>query len=237
MFSSFLFYFSVEQTPSCTEFIEWCVNNYSLFEGVIMDASRSRMLCPIDSLNIRNTLLIPSEFTQMSSEYNEGDILQFFQRSSDEKKDAILRACLNPENQLSNPFFPIDFDMFNEENQHIITLARMGLGMDLNQFITEPLLSLIFTLISGKIVSEALSETSPSTYLQFYEFLAKNIHSQLSNFCQSRTFRFQSFLLKMYLNYNEKNLQVLDMVIIEDMCKYYCKFMNFLMAPVHEVLF
>ena len=52
VFSSFFFYFSIEQTLSCPKVIEWCVSNYSPSKGVIMDASRSRMSCPINSLNI-----------------------------------------------------------------------------------------------------------------------------------------------------------------------------------------
>ena len=113
------------------------MTNYSPSEGLIMDASRSRMLCPINSLKIQNT---PSEFTQMSSEYNEGDILCFFQRSSAEQKDAFLGACLKSEIQLSNPPFPIDFD-----------LESQLLGMESNQFVTKHLLSLIFTLNSIQV--------------------------------------------------------------------------------------
>ena len=45
VFSSYFFYFSVEQTPNCLEFIEWCASNYSPSEGVIMDASRSKCFC------------------------------------------------------------------------------------------------------------------------------------------------------------------------------------------------
>ena len=82
MFSSFFFYFSVEQNPSCPEFISWCIENYSQSKGMIMNASRSRILCPINSLNIRSTLSIPSEFIQLSNEYNEGEILRFFQEYS-----------------------------------------------------------------------------------------------------------------------------------------------------------
>ena len=51
----------------------------------------------------------------MSSEYNEEDILWFFQESSAKQKEAFLKTCLKSEIQLSNPLFPIDFDMFNEE--------------------------------------------------------------------------------------------------------------------------
>ena len=48
---------------------------------------------------------------------------------------------------------------------------------------------------------------------------------------------FQSLMMKMFLSFNENNLQLLEMVLTKDMCKDYNKFMNFLMAPVYEVLF
>ena len=43
--------------------------------------------------------------------------------------------------------------------------------------------------------------------------------------------------MKMFLSFNDNSLQLSEMVITEDMHKYYCKFMNILMAPVYEVLF
>ena len=49
--------------------------------------------------------------------------------------------------------FPIDFNLLNEETQYMITLESQFLGMDSNQFVTEPLLSLIFTLILSQVVS------------------------------------------------------------------------------------
>ena len=165
---------------------------------MIMDMSRSRMLHPINSLNIWNTLLIPSDFTQMSNEYNEEYILLFFQESLGERKEFFLKTHLNLESQLSNPLFPIYFDMFNEETQSMITLASQLLGMDLNQFVTEPLLSLIFTLISGQVASGALSHYSLSACLEFDEFLARSVNSQLINFHRSGTFSFQSLLIRMF---------------------------------------
>ena len=97
-----------------------------------MDASRSRMLCPINSLNILNTMLFPSQFTHIFSQYNEQHILRFFQGYSDEQKEVFLRGFLKPENQLSDPPFPIDFDLFNEETRSMITLEIHFLGMDTN---------------------------------------------------------------------------------------------------------
>ena len=68
VFSSYFFYFFVEQTQNCPEFVEWCASNYSPSEGVIMDASRSKIFCLINSLVIQNTLLIPTDFSQTSKE-------------------------------------------------------------------------------------------------------------------------------------------------------------------------
>ena len=203
VFRTFFFYFFIKQTPSSPEFIKWCVNNYSPSEGVIMDTSMSRMMCPINSLNIRNTLLIPSKFTHMSSEYNEEDILHFFQGSSNEQKYIFLKACLKPESHISDPPFPIDFDLFNDGNQYVITIEIQFSGMDSNQFVTEPLLSLIFTPSTEKAMSGIPSKYSPPACLQFDEFLARSINAQLSNFRQSRTFKFQPLLMKILLSFND----------------------------------
>ena len=46
-----------------------------------MDASRSKILRPVNSLVIWKIMLIPTDFSQMSKEYKEEDLLQFFQES------------------------------------------------------------------------------------------------------------------------------------------------------------
>ena len=63
---------------------------------------------------------------------NEGEILHFFQESSNEQKDAFLKSCLKPESQLLNPPFLIDFGLFNEETQSVIITASQFLGLDSN---------------------------------------------------------------------------------------------------------
>ena len=44
VFKSFFYFFFVDQTPNCVEFVEWCVNNFSLAQGVIMNKTKSRVL-------------------------------------------------------------------------------------------------------------------------------------------------------------------------------------------------
>ena len=73
--------------------------------------------------------------------------------------------------------------------------------------------------------------------LKFDEFLTENIHSQLANLHDTRVFRFQSFLLRMFLSYNEDNLQAFGLVITDDMTKNYCEFMNSLMEEIYDIFF
>ena len=54
---------------------------------------------------------------------------------------------------------------------------------------------------------------------------------------RDKNFRFQYFLLRMFLTFNEDNIQLPKMVITNEMSRDYCKFMNFLMAPVYNVFF
>ena len=44
VFKSFFHFFSVDQTPHCPEFVEWCANNFSITEGIIMNKSKSKIL-------------------------------------------------------------------------------------------------------------------------------------------------------------------------------------------------
>ena len=67
--------------------------------------------------------------------------------------------------------------MFNEETESLITLEIHFLGLDMNKYIIESLLSLMFTLSTGQVESEKLSQSMQSSCLKFDEFLAKNIHS------------------------------------------------------------
>ena len=57
------------------------------------------------------------------------------------------------------------------------------------------------------------------------------------DFDRTKTFRFQSYLLKMFLSFNEENLQLPEMVLTEEMSKDYSKFMKFLMSEIYNAIF
>ena len=59
VFKYFFHFFSIDQTPHFLEFVECCANNFSITEGVIMNKSKSKILCPIQASVIWKVLYIP----------------------------------------------------------------------------------------------------------------------------------------------------------------------------------
>ena len=51
-----------------------------------MDASRFKIFCLVNSLVIQNNLLIPTDFSQMSKEYKEENLVHIFRESPVEQK-------------------------------------------------------------------------------------------------------------------------------------------------------
>ena len=92
-----------------------------------------KFMCPISSLVIRNTLSVSTNFSLVSKEYKEENLIQFFRESRVERNETFLKTCSKPKSQLLNDPFPIDYDMFNEENQSLLTLASQFLGLDTNK--------------------------------------------------------------------------------------------------------
>ena len=62
VFKSFFHFFSIDQTPHCPEFVEWCADNFSATEGVIMNRSKSKILYSFQAPVVHKTLHVPYEF-------------------------------------------------------------------------------------------------------------------------------------------------------------------------------
>ena len=125
-----------------------------------------------------------------------------------EKKEAFFKSYLKPDAQLKNYPYPIDAEEFNEETQCIMTLLSQFLGMDTDKYVIESMMILLFTLSTFPVNLEDPIESIQVSCLNFDEFLVENIHSQLVDFPNTRTFRFRSYLLRMFLSFNEENLQL-----------------------------
>ena len=71
VFKSFFHFFSDNQTPQCPEFVKWCVDNFSVIEGVIMNKSKSKILYSVQAFVIWKSIDIPDEFIHISQEYRK----------------------------------------------------------------------------------------------------------------------------------------------------------------------
>ena len=118
-----------------------------------MDAAKSKILCPINPLFIRNTFSIPVKFSQVSKDFNEESIIHYFRGSTVEQKRDFFNICFKPHIQLQNHPFHVDSSLFNKETQRIITLISQFLGLDTYKYVTETLMSMLFTFNTSQIES------------------------------------------------------------------------------------
>ena len=133
-----------------------------------------------------------------------------------EQKQAIFSSCFKPDVSLQNQAFPVSSNMFTDETQSIISLISQFLGLDTNSYVTASLMSLLFKVSTGQIECVDFGE---SCCLKFDEFLAENMHSQLVNFQSTSFFRYQSYIINMFLFFNEENFQFLELVLTDEMSK------------------
>ena len=70
------------------------------------------------------------------------------------------------------------------------------------------------------------------TCLKNDEFPDERIHSQLVNFHNTKHFRFQSYMVIMFLFFNEENMQLPEMILTAEINNDFFKYMNILMAEV-----
>ena len=62
------------------------------------------------------------------------------------KKNKFLTQSLKPDVCVADEPFPSDINMFNEESQLVISLLSQFLGLDIDRFIPNLLLSLLFNM-------------------------------------------------------------------------------------------
>ena len=106
-------------------------------------------------------------------------------------------------------------------------------GLDIDRFVPKLLMSMLFKI--DVIQSDSQSPQPPC--LKFVEFLAKNIHSHLVNFHNTKHFAFHSYLIRMFLFFNEENLQLPQMVLTAEVNNEFFKYINLLMSKVYKILF
>ena len=137
--------------------------------------------------------------------------MQFFRHATIEQKQPFFLKCLRSNVSLDNKTFPLDVNLFNEETKIIVSMMSWFLELDTYKYILDFLMSPLF----GVSMTQSESQYLPTPCLKFDKFLAEIIHSRLVNFHNTRHFRFQSYLIRMFFFFNEENLQLPNFFLID----------------------
>ena len=123
--------------------------------------------------------------------------------------------------------------MFNEKSQCVFSLLCEILGSASDKIVPETFLRLLFRLSLHQL------DFDPSEYfcLKFDDFLAESIHLRLVNFYMTRHFRFQSYLVIIFLYLKEENLQFPQVVFTSKIGNNSFNYMKLIMSEVYRVIF
>ena len=62
------------------------------------------------------------------------------------RESNIFKRYFKPEDESSNPSFPVDASLFNKETKCVVTMLCEFLGLVIDKYIPETLMSLLFIL-------------------------------------------------------------------------------------------
>ena len=130
VYSSFLYYFAIEQTLPFPEFVEWCANSYSSSERVIMSHTTSKILCKVDAKTICMILSLPDNFPDRCESLNERVLIQMYKNCRIEVRCQFLSSILKDGQSLEGLFVPYNVNIFKEEVQLVMSLVSQILGLD-----------------------------------------------------------------------------------------------------------
>ena len=80
-----------------------------------MDYNQSKILCPGNSLVVRDAIEVPQSFSQNLKYFVKESVIELYMHATAEEKQAFLIKILKPEIYVENEPFPLDIDLFNEE--------------------------------------------------------------------------------------------------------------------------
>ena len=114
IYSSFSYYFSIEQTLPLPEFVEWCANSYSPSERVIMSHTTSKILCKVDTKSIHGILNLLDNFPDNCESLNESVLVEMYKSCKTEVRCQFLSSILKDGQSLEGLFLPYNVNIFKK---------------------------------------------------------------------------------------------------------------------------
>ena len=114
VYSSFLYYFAIEQTLPFPEFVEWCANSYSSSERVIMSHTMSKILCKVDMKTVHGILSLPNNFPNCCESLNEQVLTEMHKNCRPKVRYQFLSSILKHGQSLEGFFLPYNVNIFKK---------------------------------------------------------------------------------------------------------------------------
>jgi hypothetical protein len=113
-----------------------------------------------------------------------------------EVKDLFLQTIVRLENIFEILSLPMSVNVMVIEVQWVCSILSQILGLGNQNYVVEVMLGVMLDFFQSK--------SSQSVCISFDKFIADNIHKQLVNFQSLRHFRYYTYLLKIFLEINNR---------------------------------
>ena len=117
-----------------------------------------------------------------------------------------MTGILKAGNVVESLAFPMDVRLFREEAQLVLSILSQILGYDDDKSVTKVMIGFLLKTNLLEL------ETNQVCCFGFDEFIATAIHFQLVDFSKLRHFRYQSYLLNMFLCSNVSELHFINTI-------------------------
>ena len=164
-----------------------------------MNSSHDHILCKSDPTTLRQALNFQENLVPSLVSFIEANVLQVFEQATSEVKDKLYKHILTTPISHEVLAIPFQSDLCIPVIRSSVTPLSQILGSDDDSQIPQVMLGFFIYL-----------SQSGTKAINFDEFLAEEISSQLANFHKVAHFRFQVYLCSMIISANKQVLMEMD---------------------------
>ena len=144
-----MYYFVVEKNIPFPEFVEWCANNYSSSERVVMSRATSKILYRVNVKSIHEVLSLPDNFPVIPESFNEQVLIELYKNCETEIRCQFLSSILKVGQSLEGLFLPYNVSIFRDEVQLVMSVVSQVLGLDNDKHVSEVILGFLLSIGSN----------------------------------------------------------------------------------------
>jgi hypothetical protein len=107
-------------------------------------------MCRVESLSIRDALIIPESFSIVSEPFKEENIIRVYRECPSEVEDLFLQTIVKPEHLSKSLSLPMNVSIMIIEVQWIYSLLTQILGLYIDKHVVEVMLGFLLTFFQSE---------------------------------------------------------------------------------------